>query len=257
MGIRIAAVRTGILMAVLSLPVAAQAADGGAALARDVVVKLRALSTEVSMVAYDETTDTYRKQARTRLDELDAPMQAAVDELKTRDAAGAAAIADSWRVMRGSLKGGREFGPGLLNTDYDAKVHGDFDTGSQTVTTTLDNAWKLSDPAASPLEARAELLASKLVANYVQIAGAPFGSFTMSMNSDDSDLGKGVAQLDLMLTELNTKYGQDADKSASLKRIAAKWQFIRTALLKAGKQSTPSIVYKHGNDIVRELATFN
>ncbi|MFZ5723861.1 MAG: hypothetical protein ACOY33_09395 [Pseudomonadota bacterium] len=253
---RMSNVVAGVLAAVAGLSCfsAPALAASGAALARDVVVQVHEVGMEVSMMVYDESSEIYRRQARARLDGLDAPMKQVLAELGTRDAAQAAAATEYWRMIQGSLKGGRDFGAGILNTGYEAKIHGDFDASSQQLTDLLTKAWKLLEKNNAP-EARAELLAAKIVSNYVQISGSPFGSFTLSSNTDDSDLAKGVAQLDALLAELAVKYEKDKEKLAKLKRIGAKWQFIRTTILKAGSQATPYIVYKHGGDIMRELAT--
>lgn len=249
--------RAWMLALAMLLPAVSAHAEtaSGAALARDVVVRVQQLRMEVSMMVYDETTESYRKQARTLLDEIDAPLQSAVQELNSRDAASAAAVADSWKTIRGSLVGGKDFGKGMLNTGYDAKVHGDIDTGMQTLTGNLEKAWKLADKSVSTPEARASLLAAKIVSNYVQVAGAPFGAYTMSANADDSDPGKLVTQMDEALQELTAKYASDKEKAQKLKGIAARWQFIRIAILKTGKQATPFIVYRHGGDIIRDLST--
>ena len=238
-----------------SLSPAATAADGGAALAREVSVELYGLSGEVAMAMYDDTNPAFAKQARAQLDQMKPQVESALQELSKVDAAAGTASRESWQRIHDALVGGGDYGEGLLATGYDAKVHGDFDEGVQQVNAALGKAWKLDDTA-GPVESRAYVLAAKTIASYIKASASPFGSYTNSFN-DDTDPVKLVARLDTLVAELSGKYKGDKEKGQKVARVAAKWQFIRTTILKVGKQSTPLIVYKHGGDIVRDLKSLN
>lgn len=228
----------------------------GAALARDVTVQVYELRMEVAMMTYDETSDSYAKDAAKILGTMAAPMDALVKELAAKDATAGATARGNWQAVNGALAGGGEWGEGILKTGYDSRVSAEFDDNSQQIMFAVDKAWSLTGSAATP-EARTLVLAARTVANYVQVSASPFGAYTSSFNSEDTDLNKLVPRVDAALGELLKKYAADSEKSARLKRVNAKWQFIRTTILKAGKQATPYIVYKHGGDIIDELKTFN
>ena len=245
-----------VLAALLTGGPALAAERSGAALALDVAVQMFQLRTETSMIVYDETTDVYKKQAAIVLAAAAPSVEASIKDLTAKDAAAGAAVKENWRVIRRSLAGGDEFGPGIFSIGYDAATHGYFDDNAQKMHETLDKTYALS-AAEAKVEARAYLLAARTVATYIQASASPFGSYTNSFNTEDSDLTVLVTRLDSAVADLNKKYRSDKEKGEKAKRINAKWQFIRTTILKVGKQSTPMIVYKHGGDIVRELKTFN
>lgn len=245
-----------VLLAFWLAGAASASEQDGRALALEVAVQMLQLRTQTSMIVYDETTDIYTKQARTQLEQAGLVVDACVKDLAEKDAAAAASIKENWRVIRRSLLGGDELGAGIFNIGYDAATHGYFDDNAQRMFETLDKAYGLTAPEVG-VEARAYLLAARTVANYTQASASPFGSFTNSFNNEDADLNVLVTRLDAAMIELGKKYRADKEKSAKAKKINAKWQFIRTTILKVGKQSTPLIVYKHGGDIVRELKTYN
>jgi len=253
---RLFAAGLGCALLVFFSGVAAAAELSGAALAREASVQMYLLRIETSMIVYDETSDVYVKQARALLEGADASIKSCVRELAKTDAATAASVAENWRVVGLTLRGGGEFGDGIFNIGYDAATHGYFDDNAQKLHDTLEKTYGLSGGKAS-LESRAYLLAARTVANYIQASANPFGSYTNSFNTEDSDTNVLVTRLDKELAELATKYRNDKERSEKARRINAKWQFIRTTILKVGKQSTPMIVYKHGGDIIRELKTFN
>ena len=234
----------------------ASASTGGAAAARDLYVQLCQLSMEVSMMVYDETSDVYRKQARAAEAALQEPAAAVVKDLSAQDAAAGAGAAENFRVMHGSMVGGGEFGEGLLNSGYEAKPHGDYDDNLQQLLAALDKGYNFLG-AGSSVETRAYVLVARTVSAYVRMSASPFGSYTASFNTEDSDLTKQVTRVDAVLAELAKKHAADKEKSQRVKRVNAKWQFIRTTILKAGSQATPFIVYRHGGDIMRELKAFN
>lgn len=242
------------IAAMLAMP-AARAAEGGATLARDVSVALYGLAGEVSMAMYDDTNPAFAKQARVRLEQMKPQVEAALQELAKIDAAAGTAGQESWQRLHDALVGGGDFGEGLLATGYDAKVHGDFDEGVQQINAALGKAWK-QDEGSGSVEGRAYVLSAKTVAAYIKASASPFGSYTNSFN-DDTDPVKLVARLDTAIAELSGKYKGNKENGPKVARVAAKWQFIRTTILKVGKQSTPLIVYKHGGDIVRDLKSLN
>lgn len=231
----------------------ARAADA-AAEARQVAVHTYQVRIETAMRVYDEGTTEYRQRASAALDALGGPMDALLKDLAGRDATAGAAATTHWREMSGALRGSRDHGAGILASGYDARVYADFDDNSQQLMVLIDKAYKLGEGAP---EQRAWLLAARVVANYILMSASPFGSYTASFNTDDSDLDALVAQLDKALAELARKHAANAGQAQRIKKLTTKWQFIRTTILKAGSQSTPYIVYKHGGDIIRELQAFN
>lgn len=234
----------------------ARAADAsGATLARDITVKITLLANETTMIIYDEAAQEYRDRARAGVEAL-APLVAALAaEQRRQDAARAAMLVDQWRLTEGALLGSKDIGDGMIKAGYDPRMHSEFETGKQKLLAEIDRLYRLLDPS-SPVETRANLLVAQVVANYIQGAGTPFGSYTESYNAENVDLNGQVAKADAALAELARKYKDNREKTAKLQRLNAKWQFIRTTIRKASSQSTPFIVYKHGGDIVRELAGF-
>lgn len=246
-----------VLVLGLALCLPARAADlTGTALAREVAVELFLLRMETSMIVYDDTTDAHVKKAKVLLDAVTPQVDACVRELAGRDATASAAVKENWRIVRLSLLGGGNFGQGIFRIGYDAATHGYFDDNAQQMHAALDKAWSLTGGEAT-LESRALFMAANTVSSYIQDSANPFGSYTNSFNTEESDLNALVGKLDGLLGDMTKKYRANREQADRLRRVVAKWQFIRTTILKAGQQSTPTIVYKHGGDIVRELKAFS
>lgn len=243
-----------LLVAVTTLAGAPALAADAATLARQVAVQTYQVRIETAMRVYDEGTSEYRQRARDGLDALSGPMDTLLKDLAGRDATAGAAAATHWREMSGALRGSRDHGAGILATGYDARVYADFDDNGQQLMVLIDKTYKLGE--GTP-EQRAWLLAARVVANYILVSANPFGSYTASFNTDDSDLEGMVTRLDKALAELARKHAANAEQAQRIKKLSTKWQFIRTTILKAGSQATPYIVYKHGGDIIRELQAFN
>ncbi len=251
--LRAAAATLLVAVTVLAGGRTAQAADA-AVEARQVAVQTYQVRIETAMRVYDEGTSEYRQRAGTALDSLAGPMDALLKDLAARDATAGAAAMAHWREMSGALRGSRDHGPGILASGYDARVYADFDDNSQQLMVILDKAYKLGEGAP---EQRAWLLAARVVANYILMSASPFGSYTASFNTEDSDLDAMVLRLDKALAELARKHAANPEQAQRIKKLTTKWSFIRTTILKAASQSTPYIVYKHGGDIIRELQAFN
>lgn len=242
-----------LLLAFLSAPVVA--ADGGVALARDVTARLSLVFMDGIMLVYDESAAEYRERVRTGMADAEGPVRTLIAEIAQKDEAAASGLTENWRISRGSMLGGEGFGPGMADSGYDAKVHADFDSSMQRIFSEIDRLYGLRKQA-TPVEVRAHAMVARVVAGYVKVAGAPFGAYTDSFGSGEEALEAQVDRVDKSLAEITRKYGKDQARSAQLRALGAKWQFIRTTILKSGSQSTPFIVYKHGGDIIRGLAEF-
>lgn len=225
-------------------------------LAREATMNLQLLLSEVVMLSYDESAEEYRTRTRDQIAVVDGQLPKLLADAAGRDAAVGAAMTEHWRVAKGSLLGGsKEFGQGLIKTGYDAKVHADVDNALQRLLAEIDRQYKLRD-SSTPLAVRTHVLATRAIGSYIKAAGSPFGSYSDSFNTDEDSLDEYVLKVDAALAELRKANQKDAAANERLSRVNAKWQFIRVAILNASKQSTPFIVYKHGGDVTRELATF-
>lgn len=253
LNLRISFVAWALLLAFLSAP--ATAAEGNVPLARDVTMRLALVFMDGIMLVYDESAPEYRERVRQGIADAEEPVRALIADVALKDEAAAAGLAENWRISRGSMLGGQGFGEGVAATGYDAKVHADFDNNMQRLLQEIEKAYGLRKPA-SPVEIRAHVMVARVVAGYVKVAGAPFGAYTDSFNTGEEDLETQVGRVDKALAEMVQKYRNDSARAAQLRALDAKWQFIRTTILKSGSQSTPFIVYKHGGDIIRGLAGY-
>ncbi|MFP5383875.1 MAG: hypothetical protein ACLGHG_07380 [Gammaproteobacteria bacterium] len=253
LNLRKSLVAWALLLAFMSAP--AVAAEGGVPLARDVTIRLALIFMDGIMVVYDESAPEYRERVRKGMTDAEDPVRELIAEVGKKDEVAAAGMTDNWRIVQGALLGGDGFGDGVAATGYDARVHADFDNNMQRLLQEIEKVYGLRRPAA-PIEVRAHVMAARVVAGYVKVAGAPFGAYTDSFNTGEEDLETQVGRVDKALVEMVQKYGKDKARAAQLRVLGAKWQFIRTTILKSGSQSTPFIVYKHGGDIIRGLAEY-
>lgn len=235
---------------------ASRAAEGGGiALGVDASVRLALVFMDGIMVVYDESSTEYRNRTREGLEQTESVVSAVIADVSGRDKAAGAGLQEAWDQVRGSMLGGGDFGEGQLQTGYDAKVHADFDTNMQHLRAEVERLYGLREKRAT-LGIRTQVLAANVISSYVKVAGAPFGAYTDSYNTEGADVESQVRELDALLGELRTRVKADKEKSGQLAGLLAKWQFIRTSILKSSTQSTPFIVYKHGGDIIRGLSAF-
>lgn len=225
----------------------------GAALAREFAVRLDKLRIDATMMVYDESVTAYSEAARDGIAAMTSRAEKFQAELAERDAVAAQTFADNWKVAHDTLVGGGEFSEGILTLGYDAAQHAYFGDSTQQLAEQIAKAWPVD--AAGP-EEQASRLVARALANYILAAASPFGSYTASFNAGDADDPEVmVPRVTAALDALRVKYRGDAKKEALVSEAQVKWRFIRSALLVAGQKSMPTIVYRHGNDILRDLQT--
>lgn len=232
-----------------------RAAEGGITLGADASIRLALVFMDGIMLVYDEASSEYRNRTREGLEGTEGLMASVIADVSARDAAAGGALRESWVQIKGSMLGGKEFGPGQLQTGYDAKVHADFDTSMQLARAEIERLYGLREKRA-PLGIRTQVLVANVISGYVKVAGAPFGAYTDSYNTEGADVETQVREVDALFAELRARHKDDKEKSQKLAGLVAKWQFIRTSILKSSTQSTPFIAYKHGGDIIRGLSSF-
>jgi hypothetical protein len=226
---------------------------GGGELARELAVRLDRLRVDVTMMAYDESVTAYSDAARDGFNGMSALAEKFGGELAQRDAAAAQAFATNWKTTGDALLGGGEFSEGIITLGYDAAQHAYFGDSTQQGAAVIATAWPLQEASEEALAAR---LVARALANYILAAASPFGSYTASYNAGDAeDPEVMVPRVTAALESLREKYRQDAPREALISDALVKWRFIRSALLVAGQKSMPTIVYRHGNDILTSLQT--
>jgi len=225
----------------------------GAALARELAVGLDRLRVDATMMVYEESVSAYGDAARDGFTGMSGLAEKFRAELALRDAATAQAFAEKWQTIGDALLGGGEFSEGILTLGYDAAQHAYFGDSTQQAAEIIAAAWPLAESSA---EAQASRLVARALANYILAAASPFGSYTASYNAGDADDPEVmVPRVTAALESLREKYRDDARREALVSRALVKWRFIRSALLVAGQKSMPTIVYRHGNEILRDLQT--
>ncbi|MFZ5756185.1 MAG: hypothetical protein ACOY3X_04745 [Pseudomonadota bacterium] len=231
------------------LPGSALAVDRAGATA--VMVELQRLDIDTTMMLYDESDRAVNATLRERIKTLDAALAPVLADMKADTATGNAP-AEAWRLVRLSLEGDRQ-NKGMLAIGYDARAYAELRTSLGELQNAVDRHYQLGSGKGT--EEQALLLAARVMAVYIRTAGSPFGSF--SDNNDQSiedDLAKMSTRLDGMINTLRDKYSKDPKKAEAIKRVVTKWGFIRGTILKYTQQSTPTIVYRHGTDIIEQLA---
>lgn len=149
----------------------------------------------------------------------------------------------------GNDPAGRDGYPGLLE-GYDATLNARYTIAGDTLRELMMSQPQLQRDVL-PLEDYVWLMTTRAMGSYMAVAAAPFGSFALSADDDDTRLGRLVMELDQDWTNLLAKTPEQ-DKSG-LVRAHRRWQFIRQTLLNATQQSLPFIVSNQGGAILREL----
>lgn len=142
MSVGLRAVQLAVLMLVSG--VAAASGLAGAALARDVSVRMDVLHITVTMMVYDETSTAWAEQARTDFEAMAPLVDECLQDIATRDAALAPQLAEQMRVLRDSLLGGGEFSEGILTLGYDAAQHAYFSDSAQQIELALGKFYALT-----------------------------------------------------------------------------------------------------------------
>ena len=228
----------------------AAAMDRGAAVALS--VEFARLDMDTTMMLYDEHDERVQLALTKRIAAMDPQIATMVAEATPADAEAAARDAENWATIRRAIAGA-DGSSGMVDSGYDAQAFAEYRTAIGELQRALVVANRL-DEGGTPAE-QALLLAARIMAVYIRIAGSPFGSY--SDNNDDSindDLGKMSTRLDGLLAALATARADDPAASTTLKGVAMKWRFIRSSILQYTRQSTPTIVYLHGTDVINGLA---
>lgn len=212
------------------------------------VVDLQKLDTGTTMMLYDESDMTARDSIGRQLDALAPALDAAITDL-TGDAAQTAR--ENRATLVRALRGG-DGSAGMLSSGYDAQAFAEYRTALGELLNALNARHELDKPASQ--EEQALLLAARIVAVYIRTAGSPFGSYSDTNDaSTDEDLASMAARMDTLVAALEKKYAGNVDQAAIIRRVATKWRFIRSTVVKYTQQATPTIVHRHGLDIVDQL----
>ncbi len=212
------------------------------------VVDLQKLDTGTTMMLYDESDMGTRSSIEQQLDAVIPALDAAVADLSGD--AGQAAQENRATLVR-ALRGG-DGSAGMLNSGYDAQAFAEYRTALGELLNALNARHALDKPASQ--EEQALLLAARIVAVYIRTAGSPFGSYSDTNDaSTGDDLASMAGRMDTLVAALEKKHTANADKSAIVRRVATKWRFIRSTVVKYTQQATPTIVHRHGLDIVEQL----
>lgn len=213
------------------------------------VVDLQKLDAETTMMLYDEGNLAARTSIDRQLDGVMPTLDAAIADLAD-DAAQTAG--ENRAALVRALRGG-DGSVGMLSSGYDAQAFAEYRTALGELLNVLNARHGLDKPAS--LEEQALLLAARVVAVYIRTAGSPFGSYSDTNDaSTDDDLASMATRMDTQVAALEKKYAGHADKSPIVHRVATKWRFIRSTVVKYTQQATPTIVHRHGLDIIEQLA---
>ncbi len=213
------------------------------------VVDLQKLDAETTMMLYDESDMSAREAIGTQLDALAPALDAAIADL---GGAEAQAAGESRATLLRALRGG-DGSAGMLRSGYDAQAFAEYRTALGEVLNVIEARHKLDKPATQ--EEQALLLAARIVAVYIRTAGSPFGSYSDTNDaSTGDDLASMAGRMDTLVATLEKKHAGNADQAAIMRRVATKWRFIRSTVVKYTQQATPTIVHRHGLDIIEQLS---
>lgn len=214
-----------------------------------VTTDLYLLIAETTMVTAEQEPDTHAARAKTVLQRLDASLPAAIATVAGSDADTLADLKMQWTELKSAYEG-RTFGIAFRENSYDTNLTARYTSGSTALLAALDKA-ATAEAERSPVQAL-RLRTLKTISAYLQTSTGIVGGTSFSANDADNDIPGGVAAVDKGLAQLKTRYAGKPE-AAVLKGAAARWQFLRPTLLKAGGQSTPYIVYMHGLKVVQAL----
>lgn len=203
----------------------------------DTFLAQQELSSQVAMYVNDATNKNYVQSARAsklKLDEL-------VASVAKENASIAAALLQAWTLEETALD------EGLLKNGYDARSHMEYTTRQRELSHILKAAiGRRKESTLSAIEI------ADVVAQYLLITTSPTGTFDVSFTDSGTDFSAQVARINILMAAL-VKPGKDSIKDTKLKSIQTKWAFLRTALLKADRQSAPFIVNYTGSSLVNAL----
>lgn len=236
-----------VLIAGLSLIAATAPAADNSALT--VTTDLHALIAEMTLVMADQEPDLHADKASTALDRLRVSVPAALTAFGPKDPGQLAELNDQWQDLLSAFEGA-PFAAAFRENSYDTNLTARYTSGTGSVLTALAPA-AAAQAAKSPA-AQVRLRAMRTLSSYLQMSTGIVGGTSFSAN-EDNDIPAGVAAVDKGLAALKQQYAGKPE-AATLQRAISRWQFLRPTLLKSSGQSTPYIVYTHGQAVVQALA---
>lgn len=210
---------------------------------------LYTLIAETSMVTADQEPDIHAAKAKEVLDRLRVSVPVAL-AATVKDPGQKGELDAQWQDLL-SAYAPTPFGSAFRENSYDTNLTARYSSGAGAVLLALE-AEANAQAAKSPLT-QVRLRAMKTLSSYLQLSTGIVGGTSFSANDTDNDIPSGVAAVDKGLAELKKQYAGKPE-AAALQRAASRWQFLRPTLLKSSGQSTPFIVYTHGQAMVQALA---
>lgn len=241
-------VRDLVLMAGLGLA-AAQAAAATDTSALAVSSDLHALIAETTLVTADQEPDLHADRAKTVLERLRVSVPAALAAV-VKDPGQKSELEAQWADLLTAYEG-TPFAVAFRENSYDTNLTARYSAGSGSILLALEPA-AAAQAAKSPV-AQVRLRAMKTLSSYLQLSTGIVGGTSFSANDEENDIPSGVAAVDKGLAALKKQYAGKPE-AATLQRAISRWQFLRPTLLKSSGQSTPFIVYTHGQAVVQALA---
>lgn len=203
------------------------------------------LAAELNLMFFDPLNKDYEAAATSRYGVVEGAIPAWLDSLSAEQRVEAES---AWEELQLTLQGEDGY-PGLL-AGYDATLNARYTIAGDTLRELIMAQPQLQRDAL-PLQDYVWLMTTRAMGSYMAVAAAPFGSFALSADDDDTRLGRLVMELDQDWAALLAK-APEQDKPGLL-RAHRRWQFIRQTLLNATQQSLPFIVSNQGEAILREL----
>ena len=238
-------VRHLVLLAGLGLIAAPAMAADTSALA--VTTDLHALIAETTLVTADQDPDLHADRAKVALDRLRVSVPAALATV-IKDPAQKGELDAQWADLLTAYEG-TPFAVAFRENSYDTNLTARYSSGAGSILLALEPA-ATAQTAKSPV-AQVRLRVMKTLSAYLQLSTGIVGGTSFSAN-EDNDIPAGVAAVDKGLTALKKQYAGKPE-AATLQRAISRWQFLRPTMLKSSGQSTPFIVYTHGQAVVQAL----
>ena len=203
------------------------------------------LAAELNMMFFDPGNRDYEEAVAARFAAVEETMPGWLQALSAEDRS----VAEpAWEELQLTLQGEEGY-PGLLE-GYDATLNARYTIAGDSLREMMMSRPELQRNTL-PLADYVWLMTTRAMGSYMAVAAAPFGSFALSADDDDTRLGRLVMELDQAWDELLAQ-ASGPDKSG-LVRAHRRWQFIRQTLLSATQQSLPFIVSHQGDAILRQL----
>lgn len=210
--------------------------------------ELNMLVADLAIIGYDPENAAYFEQAGERLKVIRSLMPGWMDAQPEEQRSQAAL---EWDAALEILEGTPGY-PGVvegyysINSDSSQRIHVNALQGIILASPSLQ------DEALSDLETL-YLRVTSVVAGYVVITSSPFGAVSVSVNDDDSKVVTLTAEIDGLFKEVINSSSSPLEKR-TLRRLQAKWQFIRGTVMQGSQTGMPYIVRFQGNQIASDLA---